>query len=194
MKNNKVGKKYTRPAMKFYREGWNPVNYIAQFFRSVKYIYQRARYGYCDNDVFNMDQYLSALIGDMLNELAEITYGYPVLVKNGEIVDQGEEGLDNWKESLRKLAIHFYNTLGDYDSEPRIKSKEAFEEYEKCLGENYFDFWDKVYMSGTREETQEAKDLKMKWLKAENEADNFIAAEKDRALAGLKEIYFHLWD
>jgi len=204
MKNNKARKKYTKPAMKFYREGWNPLKYIGQFSRGVKYIYQRARYGYCDKDVFNMDQHLSALIGDMLNELADITHGYPVLVENDEIVDQGDEavdqGIDSWKESLRKLAIHFYNTLGEYESEPRIKSKEAFEEYKNCLGEDYFDFWNKAYMDGTREETEETKeteedkDLEKKWLNAENEADRFMDEEKDRALAELKEIYFHLWD
>lgn len=172
--------------MKFYREGWNPLKYIRQFFRGVKYIYQRARYGYCDKDVFNMDHHLSALIGDMLNELADIAHGYPVLVKNDEIVDQG---MDNWKETLRQLAIHFYNTLEDYENEPRIRSKEAFDEYfkeyEKCSSWDYFN---------SSEETEEAKDLKMKWLNAENEADRFMDEEKDRALVELKEIYFNLWD
>ena len=50
---------------------------IIQFFRNFKYMWQRATKGYCDRDVWCMNDHNAQLIHDMLIALADTCHGYP---------------------------------------------------------------------------------------------------------------------
>ena len=43
---------------------------ISLFFRKIKWAYQRAKYGWCDRDLWNLDWTLGNYIASSVNELA----------------------------------------------------------------------------------------------------------------------------
>lgn len=99
-----------------YKEA-NPVKWMRRFGRQWKWAYQRAMYGYCDFDVWNMRGFLLSVIPDMLEELADIAHGFPVGVSDGVtpvskiLVSDNEtadsELMEQWKSTLREMAYYF---------------------------------------------------------------------------------------
>ena len=45
------------------------IHNFCQFLRNIKFAYQRVTRGYCDADVWDLDQYLSALLYKTLHQL-----------------------------------------------------------------------------------------------------------------------------
>ena len=54
-----------------------PLTNIKQFFRNIKYAYQRITKGYCDQDKWNLNTYLSNLLYLSLTDLSEHHCGFP---------------------------------------------------------------------------------------------------------------------
>lgn len=82
------------------------------FFRQFKWAYQRITCGYCDYDVWDLDQYYLNIFYETLNKLADITHGYP-----------GTEEFPTpelWENYLREMAMDFYrgNETNDYYPHP----------------------------------------------------------------------------
>lgn len=85
---------------------WSPKFWIAnirQFFRNIKYAWQRATKGYSDPDVWEFDNFLTHVIAGGLNELSNSTHGFPcsLLVDNTE---NEEEKFKRWQEILREIS------------------------------------------------------------------------------------------
>lgn len=85
---------------------WSPkfwISNIRQFFRNIKYAWQRATKGYSDPDVWEFDNFLAHVIAGGLNELSNCTHGFPcsLLVDNTE---NEEEKFKKWQEILREIS------------------------------------------------------------------------------------------
>jgi hypothetical protein len=89
---------------------------IVDFFRRIKWAWQRATRGYCDLDVWNFDVYHTNLIIAALSNLAENHMGYAVYLKDGTKIKDDEE----WTQYLLKIEDHFKKAqeYDDYYEEP----------------------------------------------------------------------------
>ena len=83
MEKRKRSKEWS--AFAFCMRPWrNPLNWfynIRQWFYNWKFVFQRAKYGYCDIDVWNMTDYHTFLLGEMLLSLAENPTGFPMAMR-----------------------------------------------------------------------------------------------------------------
>jgi len=167
---------------------------IHQFFRNIKWAWQRATKGYSDRDTWNLDCYYLQLFYHTLKHLAKYTHGYPGV---GEFSDD-QGGYEAWQKYLSDMADHFENAQ-EWNPEIKINSEidDLWENMESYVSSCYFkELDDKHYSTLEYEYTDEdaynkAKD---KWLSKEMNAYEYREAEKNIAFDMMKEYFFHLWD
>lgn len=178
---------------------------IKQFFKNIKYAYQRITRGYCDADIWNLSDYISDMLYLTLNKLADTTHGYPGVdifedtkSKEDGFIDEeyGCHGAVRWESYLKDMAEHFYNTVESHEDIPiNQEISKAWEEKEKyvkfCGCKPDSNIWVTESYDGQEEQLATATD---KWLQLEKDASEFRRIEKDKAFDMLKEWYFQLWD
>jgi hypothetical protein len=81
-----------------YPSNW--IGNIRLFFRRYKWAYQRAKRGYADCDIWDMDSWLLTLFHDSLNHLADNHCGWP----GNEDFPEDED----WTKYLKEMAQLFY--------------------------------------------------------------------------------------
>lgn len=137
---------------------------ISLFFRKIKWVYQRAKYGWCDRDLWNLDWTLGNYIASSVNELANRTHGYP-------------HGLspEEWDRILRRIARNFY--LG-VNEDCWTNPYENDISYEK----NYYEW-------GETERT-----VWNKWLEEEGRIEESMRTRRREGFCDLVKWYSHLWD
>ncbi len=120
--------------------------------REIKWLYQRARRGYAEEDTWSLDGYLSSWLPEALRELKERNIGYPAGLTDKK-----------WKETLEKMAEGFeahrkiceiykfnegiYRTEDDsgyklWKKEVRDPLEKQFDEGMKLFVKYYFNLWD----------------------------------------------------
>lgn len=164
---------------------------IKQFFRNIKYAYQRITKGYCDADCWALDSFYSELFYHTLKQLADKTHGMP-----GKWSLEGK-AFDDWENYLREMAEHFLNTQEDnLDIPINQEVMKLWEEMNLYRGEPIFIGTSKGTCKLEYDYTdQEQFDIAQKrWLDKEEEAAEFRINEKDKAFDMMKEVFFDLWD
>lgn len=92
--------------------------FVENFFRGIKYRRQRARRGYSDRDLWDINYYLAEIIPPMMRHLKENGSGTPTRLKSREeweeILEDIAKGFDKYiekdedpKEALRLLSEYF---------------------------------------------------------------------------------------
>lgn len=158
------------------------IDIIPQFFRNIRFGIQRMTRGYCDRDVWDLDCYLSELLYQTLNKLADTTHGVPL---------KYQDNMEGWSNHLKEIAQHFQNTQEGNLNVPINK------EIEKCFNEMYlyelskYPHMNIVDNNITNEQYRKLKD---NWMRKEEEAGIFREKEKDIAFDMLKDAFFNLWD
>lgn len=112
---------------------WSTIFFnIKNFFKNIKFAVQRARYGYCKGDLWNLDYYLLVLLRECLYSFADTTHTFPF--------DRGSH--EKWQEEVRKAAEDFHYSLTEsYDNPYFEKYFEAMEkgdvaDYTTLLGKS----------------------------------------------------------
>lgn len=122
-----------------------PKKVFRNIYGIMKWSYQRITRGYCDADVWDLDNYFLELIPGTLELLSDKTDSYP-----SDII----KDCDEWKDFLKKVA-HCFNQakvrreLSDkynkYTIEERMKflteSDELMKEGFRLLGRIFWDLW-----------------------------------------------------
>jgi len=162
-----------------------PLRNIKQFFRNIKYAYQRATRGFCDQDAWSLDSFYSELFYQTLNHLAENAYGSPY-----------ELELEEWQAILKEMAQHFYNSQEFGGSAINKEVAELSEKMHSYITNiklvKVSDNASKMeYEYSDEEAYNKAKNA---WLAKEKEASEYRQAEKDKACDMLKKYFFNLWD
>ena len=98
-----------------------PLARIKWWFKRAKYARQRARWGFSEYDVWDMDTYLAELIGNMTKYLSEHTHSHPY-----DIDDKG------WRDILQTISKCFKQ----YNIERLCPAYEAYQENKLALVEN----------------------------------------------------------
>lgn len=150
-----------------------PLQNIKQFFRNIKFCFQRCIKGYCDKDVWDMDVYLTYLLRDMLNDLSETSHGWPESDKFPTY--------ESWANYLKEIAVHFNNSIESEDNcKDELLAYDNYSEYIK----------NKVDLS----EDEEEKRLKEIWLNKSIKEAKYREKEQKKALKMLIEVFNSLWD
>ena len=137
---------------------------IKTFFRKIKWSWQRAKYGYCDMDLWSLDHTLGNYIASTVNELANRTHGHPITTTE-----------EKWDEILRTIAQDFYFGVNE----------DCWEnEFERFL--TYETTYDKM--------DPDEKANWDKWFKREAQTADIMAEHLQRGFDNLIEWYPHLWD
>ena len=136
-----------------------PIRTLKDLYLDVKYFIHRGRHGWADMDWFNLDSYLLHILPDMLEELANKSYGYSETFVNADGNKVGNMTPEEWKNYLLEIAQHFRNA--DEDQTPVenniLDDRQAWFTKEceisewrlkevqkalKMLGNNFFQLWD----------------------------------------------------
>lgn len=129
-------------------------------------MYQRITKGYCESDLFSLDEHLLDLLPAMIRDLRDNLHSYPE-----------EYDFEGWKNYLTEMANHFEMAHTWFDEEPEIYKNEYQEDFRKIsiMNPKFPDIREK-YLD-RKKEIQEAKDK-----------------EFEKGLEMLKKEFRHLWD
>ena len=124
----------------------NPVEKLTRWSRNLRYMYQRVRYGYCDRDIWMMDDWFLSIIPNMLDELNRTRHGFPSALLDEQNMNQDKEanerGDKEWGRILSEMSYCF---------------REANDR--TCTRKNpYEDEW-RVFLEPSEEKTKENKQI-----------------------------------
>lgn len=146
---------------------------IKHFFKCIKYSFQRIANGYCDKDMFNLDNYYKSLFYVTLTDLSQNCYSFP-----GR---EPFETYEKWVNYLNDMASYFYQSIEDIDY------------YENEYEDEFLNKFDYLHSLGQLD-TKENRELRDKWLKETIEIDKLRQKDLNTALTMLKKSFNDLWD
>lgn len=126
-----------------------PSNWIKnfkQFFRNIKYAYQRVTRGYSDWDTWDLDTYYQQLFADSVRHFARNLHGAPYEFYD----DNADNPIQKWEDYLNEMADHFDESLRDYFEEVDSTNIEEFNNFENYKMEEFykgFDMMREVFFS-----------------------------------------------
>ena len=156
---------------------------IKQFFRNLKYAYQRATKGYCDADIWNLDDHYLQYLDVTLQALAEIAHGYP---------SHMFPTMQDWRNYIKEIAQHFYNAREESETENKKTVDRLYDNILKYRQENNIPT-NQISLLG-KYRTDEEKQLVDEWLEADSEYFKFREHEMHTAFNMMRSVFFHLWD
>lgn len=127
----------------------NPLNWWrlpGYWCRAIKNAWQRATKGFCDKDIWNLDQYYTQLFIDSLSYFKEHLHSCPV-----DLYDEEIDSDEKWQKYLEHMICYFYNSLEENKAFPsnfeneRVASAWRRGQLEKGLNmfvNRFSDLWD----------------------------------------------------
>ena len=182
---------------------------------NVKYIYQRAKYGYCDRDIWSIDYWFLEVMPGMLQQLKENTDSYPCTAdlpthavygtKSQKDIDT--EGMQSWHDILSEM-IFLFNEANEETCSRKNKYEEKYNKAQAGFEAKYGLFGEKlkseedkerekdtsshiVYMLEDAPEYKEISDLYFDEYKA---IEEYRDECKNKAFALFAKWFWHLWD
>lgn len=131
----------------------SPFKYIKWWFKRLKYVYQRARWGFCEIDVWGFMDYHSALIEAMFKYLAENHMSHPAEIEAEE-----------WEEILLKISKSFGQWNEDLPSPAYEQYKKSIQRYKNADG-SITVYAPEDKLAAWREEEIKNHNIKLKKLK-----------------------------
>lgn len=130
----------------YYYKWWNIFKNITNFFRTLKFAWQRARYGFSSYDIWDFDDWFTRTIPAALRALKDNGCGYPML-----------EGFDQMTDEQCVEAWH--NILDDIIESIEFSQKEFYDEYPEFLKTplKYCEAWREVQDKFTMEQRKKLK-------------------------------------
>ena len=140
--------------LNLYKPPYAPWRYPSNWFRNIRLFFrgfrwrrQRARYGFCEADLWDLHSFLSELIATALhnfpkdlNSMPTRYYRHDDTIENAQEVE--DEGLKKWKEDVEEVAKK-WDAINESDSwtEDWVLDK-LLKEGLDSLREIYFNLWD----------------------------------------------------
>lgn len=193
--NKKLGRSVG--SLVFYRIKLNPFKFFSQLGRFIKFSFQRIIRGWCDADVWNIDDWFLSIMPDMLQQLKETEFGYTqMFLDNGDLDPDSEE---KWKDILDKMILLFRDSY-----EPTCSYKNKYEEdwqntWDK-FSEDYGKFGEKLEENdGPKRihfphEVDEHKEITKLFLEEEERIENYRNNCKNEAFELFSKWFWNLWD
>ncbi|MBE5905017.1 MAG: hypothetical protein E7275_12150 [Pseudobutyrivibrio sp.] len=189
----------------------NPIETLTRWKNNIKYAYQRAHYGYCDRDIWNIDYWFLKVMPAMLEQFKETTHGYPdmegaishAVYDSGRDLVKDDAGMKAWKDVLDEMIFLLREADEDtctrenpYDEEWR----QAWDEFEckyGLFGEKLLTEEDlagpgrRAYLPA---HLDEYKDISDKHTKENIEILKYRSECKHKALELFDKWFWNLWD
>lgn len=137
---------------------------IGLFFRKIKWMWQRAKYGYCDMDLWSLDYTLGNYIASSVNEFANRTHSYSY--------DTTEE---EWDGILRSIARDFYLATNEDEWSNPYDDMLEYGDFYNSLPDDKKEYWDK-------------------WFQVEEENTRSMDIRRQEGFKLLQKWFTHLWD
>ena len=134
------------------------------FFQKVKWTWQRAKYGFCDRDLWSLDYTLGNYIASTVYKLSKTTHGYPY----------GTTEKD-WDNILKSIVANFYMGVNE-DCYENI--------YEKVVAE----------LPPYEKQTEEQKEMWKRYSEREVDIANLMAYHRKEGFKVLEKWFPSLWD
>ena len=81
------------PTTKEYRRHERPISKVKRWMKNARYSYQRARYGFCERDIWEMDTWFLKTVPAMLEHLNRTRLSYPSVPEESYSEVRKTEGL-----------------------------------------------------------------------------------------------------
>ena len=91
----------------------HPLHNIRQFFKNIKYGWQRAIKGYCDRDLWNLSDYYEEVLIHSIDAFRVKRHGYPGTITNEEWEQILSEIVQHLKEGRRESHINLWDGVID---------------------------------------------------------------------------------
>lgn len=149
--------------------------------KDKKFIRQRAKRGFADQDVWSIDYWFIDVMSKMLTQLKNTQHGVPVMQDDDGNIMSMEDASKKWQEALDKM-IFLLHEMNE----------------ETCSFQNpYDDDLISVYSirySHHPSELPEYKDTVDKYLNKEKEIANYRNECKDEFFVLFSKYFWNLWD
>lgn len=142
----------------------------------IKECYQRIKRGWCDSDVFSIDNWFESVIVDMLKQLKETKHGYPADMTSEE-----------WDKQLDRMIYCFTEMQEDKCSE----KNEYEEEYMRQTGLKQVEVNGKTFTAIKNYSDEELRKL---WLNREIEIDEYRRKMQTEGFELFNKYFRNLWD
>lgn len=185
----------------------NPVEKLSRWGRNLRYMYQRVRYGYCDRDIWMMDDWFLSVIPNMLDELNRTRHGFPSALLDEQNMNQDKEanerGDKEWDRILSEMA-HCFREANDRTCTRENPYEEEWAKAFWTLSDSYGTLGEKLR---TEEEIKEKKriahfpslrpanrDLWNKYLEEAKKIQEYQRACMDQGMELFRKWVRDLWD
>ena len=186
----------------------NPLEALQQFCRNIKYAYQRVKYGYCDRDVWDIDDWFLDIVPDMLEDLRITSHGYPSILAESDSEETiSEEATQKWDDILSEMAYLLReaseNTCSKknrYEDQVDIARDEFSRKYGilgeklRTLKEIEQDEKKKVLTMHSPDELPENKELWTRYLEEEHLIQDYRHQCQEKGFALFQKWFDDLWD
>ena len=160
---------------------------IKQFFRNIKYAWQRATRGFCNQDAWGLDDFYTQLIRDSLLYLADNHCGYP----GTEEMNSDEK----WTQFLRDTALLLDKSIDYSFNDEQYFINKYEKEYSDLLGRVDSITWEHLPDGCYKMiESDEISKIAKKYIKEEVKINKKRVECKDKALDNLKKYWYNFWD
>lgn len=157
-------------------DNWKPRQWfhnIRQFFRNIRFAWQRATKGYCDWDTWDLDTFYTNLLIDSLQKFRKEANGHPMYLQS----------IEAWHEILDEIIL----LLKQYAEEAPIEEEN---EYETA----YYEYLKKSNLSDlVTQRSEEEKTLSVNYYKREAELSEIRDAKRKRAFELISLHFNNLW-
>ena len=151
---------------------------ISNFFRTLKWAWQRAVNGYCVFDLYDLDVYHTNMMVKALRDFAKYTQSFP-----------NDMSYDEWIKILNEMADCFEQSIEDTDFDtPEYQEWRRLSEKYKTTTEK-----DGTVTISIPDDIPELNEASKRWLSVIQEDTRKREEMKTRALTLLKEYYEDLW-
>ncbi len=185
-----------------------PKEKIARYKLNIISIYKRAKYGFCDIDVWNIDDWFLSVMPAMLEQLKENLHGYPVSEEvdvhatgePGIDIDCEDDGMKKWKAILEEMIFMLREADEDTCSQVNPYAKpytNIISDYlntDSPLADLVIQTKPFEIAAIENKEHPEHTDLTTKYLVEDVKLNKYRNDCKNRALELFTKWFWNLWD
>ncbi|WP_022765277.1 hypothetical protein [Butyrivibrio sp. XPD2006] len=214
-KEEKVMKRGYSCFVKKYKRHEKPIDVIDRWIRSIKYIYQRAKYGYCDSDTWSIDYWFLSVVPEMLERLMENTSSYPctpgagphAIYGTGAPKDVDDEGAKAWEDVLSEM-IFLFREANEETCTKRNKYEAEYDSAMEKFEAKYGIFGEKLRTEKEKRDTLEHRGYRMytmadvpefayidkNYYDENRKIEEYRNECKDKAFSLFSKWFWDLWD
>lgn len=179
---------------------WNPLNWfhnMKQWFSNLRLAIERAKYGYCDSDVWNLNEYHVYLLSEMLNDLAADPRGFPSMLMPDDqpaqwmSEEEEERYTQQWKDILRQMAEYFTNVRNYERCKPNLYDDRLFQKLDETKEVQERPDGSTVY---THKEDDELRQLRDDWMRQRVAMMEWREEQYAKAMDMMKQWHNNLYD